>query len=125
MEVKLTREELIQENIRLQAELESYKEDPAKIFYLQITEVIKTLSGDMDCILHPEKGMAPTLIKGDKDDKKFDQVKVLLMDTKTIFEGLKYARETIIPELKADTDKEKSEEGMSAVDRRANANKQK
>lgn len=118
-------ESALEENKRLKEELESYKEDPAKIFYLQITEVVKSLSGDMDCILHPEKGLSPKLIRGDKDDKRFDQVKILLLDAETIFKGLKFARETVMPELKEAIQKEESEIGLSAVDRIANSKKNK
>ena len=109
---------------KLLAEYQSFKEDPAKVFYLQITEVIKAMSKDMGIILDGNNEPT-TLIRGDKDNKQFDQVKVLLLDAETIFKGLKFARENIMPELKEKQDKEESQEGLSSVDRLANNKKQK
>ncbi len=103
-------------------EYKSFKEDGAKVFYLQITDVVKTLSNDMKNIISGDQNNT-ILIRGDKDNKQFDQVKILLLDAETIFKGLKFAREYVMPELKEVKETEEKEDGMSAVDRRASKNK--
>lgn len=107
---------------KLVSEYQSFKEDPAKVFYIQITEVIKALSDDMKIILRGNNEVT-TLIRGDKDNKQFDQVKILLLDAETIFKGLKFARENIMPELKEKEEDKESQIGLSAVDRLSNAKK--
>lgn len=110
------------ENESLKKELLSFKEDKAKKFYLKLTNVIDALSDDLDTIATstPEGSLQRPLklLTSDGDNKIFERVKVLLLDAETIFKGLKYARENVMPELKVDEDKSEQEQSMSAVDRR-------
>lgn len=66
-------------------ELKSYREDPQKVFYNEVREMVLELSREMRN--HRKSGKA--ILSNHKDDKIFERIRTILVDAPKIFEGLK------------------------------------
>ena len=85
---------------RMYDEILSYDNDPAKVFYKELSLTIKALSKELKSIREDEE---PDLkIMGDKD--LFSMIKDLFTNSKKIFDGLNMGRLDIDPDFKQETD---------------------
>ncbi len=85
-------------------ELQSYEEDPAKVFYLEMTEIIKALSGEMRAIregkVQDDGDGGLTNVEIMTNPKIFGMIKDMLTNSEKIFVGLKKGRYDIDPNAK-------------------------